>query len=112
MMKNQHRNYAILAALAVLLFADAAFAQNFNGGNGATFTTGLGGGIDSVIKLVVNAARVVGIAGGLIHAVRNGLAWQKGDRDAMDSLKGIVIGFVIIGASQGIAQTILNTVAG
>ena len=108
-MKN-HR-YAMLLALAVLLVADVASAQQFNGGTQATFTTGLGGGIDRVIQLVVNAARVVGIAGGLIHAVRNGLAWQSGDREALQAGKGIVVGFVIIGAAQVIASTILSTVA-
>ena len=87
-------------------------AQNFDGGNTSGFTTGLGTGIDRVLKLVVQAARVVGIGGGLIHAVRNGLAWQSGDREALQALKGIVIGFVIIGASEGIARTILTTAAG
>jgi hypothetical protein len=108
-MKNPHR-YAGLVLLALCLFADAALAQNFEAGGSRTFNTGLGAGVDGVLKLVVNAAVTIGFAGGLIHAVRNGLMWQKGDRDAMDALKNIVIGFVIMGGSAGIASQILRTV--
>ncbi len=101
-----------LAVIAVVLYVDPAFAQNFNqnsGGQQATFTTGLGRGVDGVLGTVVNAARVLGLAGGLIQGVRAGYEYTKGDRDAMEALKGVGIGLVIIAAGFGIAQAIVTT---
>jgi len=102
----------ILAALAVIMYVDPAFAQNFNqnsGGQQATFTTGLGRGVDGVLGTVVNAARVLGLAGGLIQGVKAGYDYTKGERDAMETLKGVGIGLVIIAAGFGIAQAIVAT---
>lgn len=116
-MKKHHALHAaiLLAIVAVVFFADAGFAQNFNPGNtggNAQFDTGLGGGVNRTLSLVVNAARVIGVAGGLIQMIRAGYEFQKGDRDAMEALKGVVIGFVIIGAGMGIAQALVSTAAG
>lgn len=103
----------IVAAVAVVvLYADPSFAQNFNSGGtggGATFNTGLGNGVNAVLGKVVNAARVIGLAGGLIQGVRAGYEFTKGTRDAMDALKGVAIGLVIIAAGFGIAEGIIST---
>jgi hypothetical protein len=104
----------VFAILAVVFYADPGFAQTFNNGNtggNAQFETGLGGGVNRVLGTVVNAARIIGVAGGLIQMIRAGYEFQKGERDAMEALKGVIIGFVIIGAGMGIAQTLISTAA-
>lgn len=112
-MKKYERYLPIVVAVVavVVLYADPSFAQNFNAqntGQTATFNTGLGSGVDRVLGTVVNAARVIGIAGGLIQGVKAGYEYSKGQRDAMDLVKGVAIGLVIMAAGVGIAQALVT----
>jgi hypothetical protein len=104
----------LFSVMALCLHADPAFAQNFNADQGvqATFRTGLGAGVDTALGTVVKAARIIAIAGGLIQMFVAGYQFSKGERDAMDALKGVLVGFVIIGAGVGIATALLGGFGG
>ena len=113
-MKKYERYLPLVVAVlaAVVLYSHPSLAQTFsdnNTGQTATFKTGLGGGVDKVLGTVVNAARVIGIAGGLIQGVKAGYEYSKGQRDAMDMVKGVAIGLVIMAAGVGIAQALVAT---
>jgi hypothetical protein len=110
-MKNSTivKTILLFSVLALCLHADPAFAQSFNANqNAPTFDTGLGAGVNGALKTVVSAARVIAIAGGLIQMFVAGYQFSKGERDAMDALKGVAVGFVIIGAGVGIAEALLR----
>ena len=109
----KHEAALVLVGCAlVLLAADAASAQGTVTTQATTFDTGFGNGVNSLLSKVVRGAQVIGLGGGMIHGIRNGMAWAKGDRDAADGAKGVIIGLAITAGSVGIGQVIISTMAG
>ena len=96
--------------VGVALVPDLAFAQPSS--QTTSINTGLGGGVDNVLQLVLRAAQAIAFLVGVLGVIRASMKWSQGDPDAGDSVKQAGVGIVLAAVAVGLVELVYRTAGG
>jgi len=100
----------VVVGVTALFLADSALAQPSS--QSTTINTGLGGGVDNVLQLVLRAAQAIAFLVGVLGVIRASMKWSQGAPDAGEAVKQAGVGIVLAAVAVGLVELVYRTAAG